>query len=393
MLLSELVAGVEGLEWVGSRDQDPEIESIEIDAGNSVVEFTLVTDEYLSKATQTVMLIWGGELSPERPLETRPRHTLRLNDTPQRVSFKLIASGPTALAAEDAFFDVDEEFPEQGDLIPNRNGTEGVFTVWEGQDITLQNSNLSEPLRVKQYLINQRGAIVVNLQLDVLRVAPRPGRLATVNTDAIVRAASDDFRTDGYVIEFNGSPDGMFIMLEPLELSAQWSQSSVEFGETVTATADVETTEGNTIQVAAVREATETIVASQTVEADADGTVSVEFETQAEFTGPGTYRLRVTHVASGVVETAEEPLTVVPPELAPIVGEHPPQSLTGDGLYRDIQGDGEFTLRDVQVFFDNREDRVIQGNPALFNFSGGSATEVTLADVRALYTNLVDSRR
>lgn len=70
----------------------------------------------------------------------------------------------------------------------------------------------------------------------------------------------------------------------------------------------------------------------------------------------------------------------------PVPGqENPPQDVTGDGLYEDIDGDGEFTIGDVQLFFQHRNADVVQANAEFFNFSGNDPDEVTIGDVQALF--------
>lgn len=74
----------------------------------------------------------------------------------------------------------------------------------------------------------------------------------------------------------------------------------------------------------------------------------------------------------------------------PIEGDDPPQDLNGDGLYEDIDGDSEFTIGDVQRFFQNRDAEVIQDNAEFFNFSGTDPGEVTISDVQALFLQFVE---
>lgn len=74
-----------------------------------------------------------------------------------------------------------------------------------------------------------------------------------------------------------------------------------------------------------------------------------------------------------------------------IVGGDPPTDPDGDGLYEDVDGDGDFTIGDVQVFFQNRNSDVVQDNAEFFNFSGGGQDEVTIADVQVLFQELTDT--
>jgi len=80
-----------------------------------------------------------------------------------------------------------------------------------------------------------------------------------------------------------------------------------------------------------------------------------------------------------------------PGTLSPVNGfDNPPQDLNGDGLYRDINGDGSFNLGDVIALYENYEDDpVLNNNPELFNFNNQeNPDDVTLGDVIALYEGL-----
>ena len=70
-----------------------------------------------------------------------------------------------------------------------------------------------------------------------------------------------------------------------------------------------------------------------------------------------------------------------------MVEDTAPQSLAGDGLYRDIDGDGDgqFTIGDVQLFFEHRDADVVQDNAEFFNFDGGESPGVSIVDVQALF--------
>ena len=68
--------------------------------------------------------------------------------------------------------------------------------------------------------------------------------------------------------------------------------------------------------------------------------------------------------------------------------ERPPRDLTGEGLFGDINGDGEFDVTDVQTLFENLRDPAIQDTPAQFNFSRTNPDRVTVFDVQALFTRL-----
>ncbi|ERH10557.1 MAG: hypothetical protein J07HX64_02332 [halophilic archaeon J07HX64] len=61
---------------------------------------------------------------------------------------------------------------------------------------------------------------------------------------------------------------------------------------------------------------------------------------------------------------------------------------TGNGLLNDVNGDGEFTIFDVQAFFLNFETPAVQNNPEAFNFDGDENDQVTIFDVQELFLRL-----
>ncbi|MCU4973239.1 dockerin type I domain-containing protein [Halobacteria archaeon AArc-m2/3/4] len=63
-----------------------------------------------------------------------------------------------------------------------------------------------------------------------------------------------------------------------------------------------------------------------------------------------------------------------------------PQDLDGDGLYEDVNGDGEFSLTDVVVLFEHLEEPVVTENVAAFDFAGTG--DVSVTDVVALFESL-----
>lgn len=91
---------------------------------------------------------------------------------------------------------------------------------------------------------------------------------------------------------------------------------------------------------------------------------------------------------SGTIEadtTTELNLTV---RALPAVTANPPQDLNRDGRYRDVNGDGEFTIADVQALFENLDSDAVQDSAAFYNFSGTTESRVTVFDVQALFTEL-----
>ena len=78
------------------------------------------------------------------------------------------------------------------------------------------------------------------------------------------------------------------------------------------------------------------------------------------------------------------------PELPPLPGfENAPQDLDNDTLYEDIDGDGEFTIFDVQALFEGLDSDSVQSHLGAFNFNDDeNPQEVTIFDVQGLFEQL-----
>ena len=74
----------------------------------------------------------------------------------------------------------------------------------------------------------------------------------------------------------------------------------------------------------------------------------------------------------------------------PPIGDEEPTDPDGDGLYEDVNGDGNFTIADVQVFFVHMDSDQVRENSELFDFAGRDDGEVTIGDVQHLFLELVD---
>jgi len=105
-----------------------------------------------------------------------------------------------------------------------------------------------------------------------------------------------------------------------------------------------------------------------------------------EFWTAGTQTVTLTAVgADGTTASVSQSVRVS--DLPP-VGDAPPRDLDGDGLYRDIRGDGNLTILDVQTLFNNLGSDVVQSNSGAFNFDGANAGEIDILDVQALFNDL-----
>jgi pimeloyl-ACP methyl ester carboxylesterase len=177
---------------------------------------------------------------------------------------------------------------------------------------------------------------------------------------------------------------------------------TVESGETVVhdITLDPEpgsltgqvTVEGDPVAGATIQ--VEDLVSSEivaTVTTAEDGTYETAvspgaYEVQADAEGHQPASDTATVTAAG---TTTLDIGMPVPELPPVVGESPPQDLVeGDDLYRDVDGDGEFDIFDVQALFSNLDADAVQNNPEAFNFRGDDPATVTILDVQALFDDL-----
>jgi pimeloyl-ACP methyl ester carboxylesterase len=264
---------------------------------------------------------------------------------------------------------------------------------------------------------------LLDIDLDPEEQAPTVGTVAGTVTDAdgpIAGAAVEVVDPDvegvvagavtgadgGYEVELSVGADAEAVYevhADTATHEAAVASLTVESGETVVhdvtldpepgtltgqVTADGEPMAGATIEVVDLT-AAEQVTTGDT---DDDGTYAVEvspgaYEVQAHAEGhqPGSDTATVTAAATTTLDIA-----MPVPDLPPVVGENPPLDLNGDGLHRDIYGDGSFDIFDVQALFDNLDSQVVQNNPDRFDFSGTGGS-VTIFDVQALFEDLQNS--
>jgi PKD repeat protein len=69
-------------------------------------------------------------------------------------------------------------------------------------------------------------------------------------------------------------------------------------------------------------------------------------------------------------------------------GEDTPGDVDDDGVYEDVNGDGEVTVADVQALWDSRDDPSITANPEFYDFNDDGVFDVV--DVQALFDLVVN---
>lgn len=107
--------------------------------------------------------------------------------------------------------------------------------------------------------------------------------------------------------------------------------------------------------------------------------------------GQSTLDLTVTNLttAAGISYTIANTTTARLTTTAPVVRSEyagPPTDIDDDGHLEDVNGDGNFTVADVQAFYVNRETAAIQTYPASYNYN--NISDVDIVDVQRLYYEL-----
>jgi len=205
--------------------------------------------------------------------------------------------------------------------------------------------------------------------------AAEPTETLSVSTlDLVVENAEGGIRSYAVTIEV---PETDLLTVEDVTLAGDPVQQSVDIrpdGSRATVEAGMG---GNAHGAGDVR------IAEVTLHTRGEGSVPVALPEVVVVDDAAAVPYDIASVDGAAVTVAEG---VGPP---PVVGTDPPRDLDGDGLYRDINGDGEFTISDVQAFFDHRREDVVLNNAEYFNFAGGDPPDVSLADVQALFEALI----
>ncbi|WP_338917723.1 malectin domain-containing carbohydrate-binding protein [Salinirubellus litoreus] len=128
-------------------------------------------------------------------------------------------------------------------------------------------------------------------------------------------------------------------------------------------------------------------VTYQTVTLDASGTATVDVAVP-DADGQQLYVMAAIENADGSTGVPSNVVVFEQGDSAEGPGpigdfENAPTDPDGDGVYEDVNGNGEFGLVDVQAFFQNYEDPVVQSNVDAFDFNDNG--EVNLVDVQALF--------
>ncbi|OYR51709.1 hypothetical protein DJ74_03285 [Halorubrum sp. Ea8] len=120
-------------------------------------------------------------------------------------------------------------------------------------------------------------------------------------------------------------------------------------------------------------------IASVTVEGVAEGSSDLSVDVQALGNENG----------DSYTVTDENGASISVVEIPPVGDfQNSPTDPDDDGLYEDVNGDGQFDIVDVQALFANLDDETIENYPDAFDFNGDGTVDVV--DVQKLFTEVPD---
>jgi PKD repeat protein len=196
-----------------------------------------------------------------------------------------------------------------------------------------------------------------------------------------------------------GSYEQVALLLLAENGEATDASTSVQVAETLTASFTYDPTTpnaGDTVEFdASGSSAPDGTIEQYEWDFTGDGTVDATPSTPTttyQYDSPGTYTATLTvEDSTGATDETTQSLDVSPEEgdPSPVIGDNPPTDPDDDGLYEDINGDGEFDIVDVQALYANLESDVVQNNVDMFDFNDDS--EVNRNDVQALFATLRNS--
>lgn len=190
-----------------------------------------------------------------------------------------------------------------------------------------------------------------------------------------------DFETAPVTVE-----EGAFFDVEITDLEDEVvAGESITVGYEVNYTGDEETTLDIPFEVNGVEKAVE-----QNVTLDSNDSWVDTFTYETDEDDVPSIELTISTVGYDTATQDDfETVTVavVEPEGPPSLPgfEDPPQDLSDDGLYEDIDGDGESDVLDVQVLFENLYEHEVQEYAEFYDFARLDSDNVTIFDVQALF--------
>jgi subtilisin family serine protease len=169
------------------------------------------------------------------------------------------------------------------------------------------------------------------------------------------------------------------------QITSADAPSEVNAGDQIAPSVTIENTGGEAGSTTVTFDVEGQQVDSASVSLDAGQSQTVSLSTQAP-SSAGSYGWTV---ATGDDSVSGQVDVVESGELPPVTGSSPPQDLDNDGYYEDVNGDGVFSIADVNALYYNLYSPAVQNNPEAFNFDLATPASVSYSDVQALYDYLM----
>ncbi|WP_226011177.1 hypothetical protein [Halomicrobium salinisoli] len=177
-----------------------------------------------------------------------------------------------------------------------------------------------------------------------------------------------------YEVTF-GENGTQYFAVEPLNLTATVEPSVVEPNETVTIAAEANRDdEPVDIEI----HSDDTFVTTSGA-FGWDGRATYEYRPQQ----PGNYTVTVTDARTGITAGESVEVRQAPEPPASPVANATPTDPDGDGLYEDLNGNGEIDYDDVVSYFENVENDALADHVDAYDYNGNG--EIDYADLVALF--------
>ena len=365
---------------------------VELDPGEfTTVEFPSVDTSGLAPGTYTHGVVTPGDSATAQ---------ITIDPTPSAEKETTVSLQPaeqTGAVGVETTYDVVVDSAQggvgAGEIAVSVDDT-NVATI---EDVEVLNGAVSEDLGITDSMVEFEYFGADTAQTDSVTVATVTVEGAGADTTGLSIGAADG-NNDVLLFDEEGNPydvtdtTGATLEVLPAQFSVD-STSAPEkaaVGSTVTVTGtvnsdgDVESTQTVELLFDLNNDGTAETVDSQQVTIGANGQTQVSFDVQvpadASF-GDRSYEIvTAADSAGGTIEFTP-----------PAVNEEQdlPNDPDDDGLYEDVNGNGDLDTGDAQSLFSNRDDDAVESNVGAFDFNGDGV--VNVGDAQALFDEVVGS--
>lgn len=198
----------------------------------------------------------------------------------EAASYRAEVDGATGIADSDATL---QTFLGQTTTItPTIDGTNGAFRLWQNQTVTFQQSTVGQNITI--YAAQQSETGAWQLGPEVRQANTFPGAISGYR--ATLPAGK-------YFVTFEGTSDAVYLQVDPLNLTTNFSSAAVSATETTTLNV-TSADPGGSVAVAIIDQ-NETVHYSQQVTLDDTGNASLSINPSVDLNGTGEYAALVFH--------------------------------------------------------------------------------------------------